>query len=85
MSHQVLLLSFLQAYTSVIIPTSLCTQPHLVSFLISISFSLLLGELQTAVGPMTMIMRAEAFLAYLSLRLIGGLIVLVLTGEGNDR
>ena len=59
MSHQVLLLSVLQSYTSVIIPTSVCSQPHLVSFLISLSFSLLLGEHQTAVGSVTMIMRAE--------------------------
>ena len=61
MSHQVLLLSVLQSYTSVIIPTSVCSQPHPVSCLISLSFSLLLGEHQTAVGPMTMIMRAEDY------------------------
>ena len=59
MSHQVSLLSVLQTYTSATIPTSVCSQPHLVSFLITLSFSLLLGEHQTAVGPMTMIMRAE--------------------------
>ena len=59
MSHQVLLLSVLQTYTSAIIPTSVCSQPHLVPFLITLSFSLLLGEHQTAVGSMTMIMRAE--------------------------
>ena len=58
-SHQVLLLSVLQSYTSVIIPTSVCSQPNLVSCLITLSFSLLLGEHQTAVGPMTMIMRAD--------------------------
>ena len=59
MSHQVLLLSVLQSYTSVIIPTSVCSQPNLVSFLITLCFSVLLGEHRTAVGPMTMIMRAE--------------------------
>ena len=59
MSHQVLLLSVLQSYTSAIIPTSVYSQAHLVSFLITLSFSLLLGEHWTAVGPMTMIMRAE--------------------------
>ena len=59
MSHQVLLLSVLQSYTSVIIPTSVCSQTHLVSFLIPLSLSLFLGEHRTAVGPMTMIMRAE--------------------------
>ena len=61
MSHQVLLLSVLQSYTSVIIPTSVYSQPRLVSFLATLSFSLLLGEHRTAVGPMTMIMRAEDF------------------------
>ena len=59
MSHQVLLLSVLQSYTSAIIPTSVYSQAHLVSFLITLSFSLLFGEHWTAVGPMTMIMRAE--------------------------
>ena len=62
MPHQVLLLSVLQSYTPVIIPTSVYSQTHLVSFPISLSFSLLLGEHQTAVGSMTMIMRAEGHL-----------------------
>ena len=47
MSHQVLLLSVLQSYTSVIIPPPVYSQTHLVSFLITLSFSLLLGEHQT--------------------------------------
>ena len=48
-------------------PTSYCSQPHLVYPLVPLSFCLLLGEHQTAVGPVIKIMRAEGLVDKLQL------------------